>query len=74
MRKRTKPPKADCIAHSQGTVWLFRPLTKAAQDFIAGCVQTESWQWFGNALCVEWRCAGPLPEGMAGAGLKVERQ
>lgn len=61
----------DVEIDNQGTIVLFRPITKAGEAWIKENVQTEPWQWFGDGLCVEHRYAHDLADGMQRDGLKV---
>ena len=53
------------------TVYLFRPLTKAAKNWLKENVSQEERTEFGGAIAVEHRFAPPLVQGMKEAGLKV---
>jgi len=57
---------------NQATVFLFRPLTPRAFEWIDRHVQPESWQWFGEAVAVEHRFVEDLKQGMQSAGLELE--
>lgn len=59
----------DVLVRDGGTVFTFCPLTPRAKQWIAENVQSESWQWFGNALVVEHRYVLALVEGMMDEGL-----
>lgn len=59
----------DVIVSNEGTVVLFRPMTKRARAWVDGNVQAEPWQWFGDALVVEHRYAADLAQGMRDDGL-----
>jgi len=58
----------DVLVRNEGTVFVFCPLTERARAWIDENVQTEPWQWFGNALVVEHRYAWGLATGMKEAG------
>jgi len=47
---------ADITVTDHGSIWLFRPLTEAAQEVFAEYI-AEDAQWFGGALAVEARYA-----------------
>lgn len=66
-----KPKPFDVEVDPQGSIVLFQPLTAAAHAWLGEHVQTESWQWFGSALAVEWRYAQDLVDGMRRDGLKA---
>ncbi len=62
---------ADVYVSCEGSIFLFTPLTPAAEQWIAENVQPDA-QWFGNALVVEWRYAAELAAAMRKAGLILE--
>lgn len=70
MATTTKAP--DVLVRSEGTVFVFCALTPAAKLWVDENVQSEPWQWFGNALVVEQRFAWGLGQGMKDAGLVLE--
>ncbi len=61
----------DVIVCNEGTLFLFRPLTDRAKDWITANVQSDAL-WFGDALVVEHRYATSLAEGMCGDGLVLQ--
>jgi hypothetical protein len=61
----------DVLVRNEGTVFVFCPLTDRAKDWLEENVESESWQWFGNALVVEHRHAWGLGQGMIDAGLVI---
>jgi len=61
----------DVQVNDCGSVVQLRPMTTAAKEWIEEYVQTESWQWMGDTLCVDSRFAGDLIDGMCGSGLSV---
>ena len=60
---------ADFVIHNEGTILLFRPLTKAAREWLEENVQEDA-QWFGDALVVEHCYAGAFAVGLVNAGLR----
>lgn len=58
----------DIEINNEGTIFLFRPLTQVAKDWIEENVQEDA-QWFGGVLVVEHRYASDLAIGMLNAGL-----
>jgi hypothetical protein len=66
MRKQ----KADVTVENHGTIFLFRPWTDAAREWIEEHVDGEAL-WFGGALAVEHRYAYDLAHGMLNDGLTV---
>ena len=61
----------DVLVRNGGSVYLFCPLTPAAKVWFEENVQSDGWQWFGNALCVEHSYVLGLIEGIQDAGLVV---
>jgi hypothetical protein len=61
----------DARFENHGSVWLIRPLTDLAREWLADHVRAESWQWFGGALSLEPRAVEPLADAMANDGLEV---
>jgi hypothetical protein len=60
----------DVTVEDHGTIWLFRPLTQAAKEWIDDNV-TGGEDWFAGALAVEARFVQALIEGMQLDGLEV---
>jgi len=69
----TKAPKqqVDVEIAGGGTVYLFQPLTQAAQDWIAENVVGET-TYFAGGLAVEHRYAANVADGMRHDGLVLE--
>lgn len=65
------PNTPDVLVHSEGTLFLFCPLTSQAKEWIDEHVQPDAL-WFGSALVVEHRFAWRLAQGMKDAGLTWE--
>jgi len=63
MRIPGKHNTPDVLERNEGTVFVFCPLTDRARAWIDENVQTETWQWVGNALVVEYRYAWGLATG-----------
>jgi len=59
------------IIENHGSIFLFRPRTGYAADWLRENVASEGWQWFGGALAVEPRYAGQLVCGIEDAGFSV---
>jgi len=55
-----------------GSIVLIRPLTDAGLDWLGDNVQSEPYQWFGNALGCERRYAADIFNGALGDGLAVQ--
>lgn len=65
-------PKPDVTVRNDGSIWTFTPRTVQGEEWIDRKVLSESWQWMGDVLCVDWRFGEPLVRGMQGDGLSVE--
>lgn len=63
--------KVDVQVVNEGSIFLFRPMTKRAERWISKNVATEPWQWLGRSLAVDHRFAFDLAEGMQGDGLTL---
>lgn len=61
----------DIQVENGGTLFLFRPLTDKAKQWLDENVQAESWQWYGPALVVDHRYAVELALGAQKDGLKL---
>jgi hypothetical protein len=59
----------DIIIENHGSVVLVRPITNTGHKWIDEHVDSEGWQWFGDALAVEPRYVGGLVEGAVNDGL-----
>ena len=62
---------ADVYVSCEGSIFLFTPLTPAAEQWISEHVQADA-KWFGSALVVEWIYAAELAVAMRQAGLVLE--
>jgi hypothetical protein len=51
----------------------FTPVSEAARRWIDENVVSEPWQWLGDALCVDIRCARDLIDEIAAAGFEICR-
>ena len=54
-----------------GSVVAFHLLSQDAKNFVDENVAAEGWQFMGDALCVDFRFAENLAEGMRENGLEV---
>lgn len=54
-----------------GTIFLIRPLTAAAREWVSENLTLESWQWFGGGFAVEHRYVVDIVAGIREAGLEV---
>lgn len=64
--------KQDIQVRNEGSIVQFILLTKKAKTWVRENVQSEPWQWMGSSLCVDWRYAEDLFQGMLEAGLKLD--
>ncbi len=63
----------DFVITDQASVWLFEPLTKAAQEFVrGGHVGLEEWLWDGQVFAVDYRTAGALAEELQDEGFTLK--
>ena len=62
----------DVLVRNCGTVWQLSPLSQKASDWFDYNVESESWQWMGSSLVVDWRFVGPLLDEARAAGLNVK--
>lgn len=63
---------ADVTVSNQGSLIMLSIITPEAKAWVEENVQTETWQWLGNNLCVEPRYADNVIDGMQADGLSVE--
>jgi len=61
----------DVRVENHGSVFVFRPDTDGAKQWIRDNVAAEGWQWIGNGLAVDHGCAFAIAERMMADGLKV---
>jgi hypothetical protein len=71
MESTTEKNTVDIFVENYGSIFLFRPMTQAAREWIEQNVVGER-QWFGEALAVESRYARDLAQGMANDGLRLK--
>lgn len=64
------PERLDAFVENHGSIFLVRPLSNSACEWITAHVSEDS-QYFGNALVVEWRYIDDLVAGMRGDGLVI---
>jgi hypothetical protein len=70
--KQPLPPPLDARFENNGTIWLFRPVTQSARDWLAEhCPADGDHQYFGDALAVEHRYVVDLYELARRDGLNV---
>ena len=63
---------ADYHVENHGTLFLFRPSSDAASDFLLGEDMDAETQWFGGALVVEPRYARDLAQSLLNDGWSVD--
>lgn len=61
---------ADVQIENHGSVYLFRPLTAEAEEWLSEHVSPDATYW-GESLVVEHRYAHDLADGMSSDGLEV---
>jgi hypothetical protein len=62
----------DFIVTDQSSVWLFEPLTEAAQRFVRQQVALDEWLWLGQRFAVDYLAAPALAEDLENEGFMVE--
>lgn len=65
-------PQPDFTIRHDGSIFMFTPLTGICRQWIEDNVQSEGWQWFGNALCVDQHLARGLKNTLEDAGFAGE--
>lgn len=60
----------DCTVEQCGGLFIFRPVSAAAWEWIADNVPEDA-TWYAGGLVVEQRYARELADGMIGDGLKL---
>jgi len=61
----------DFVLSDQGSVWLLRPQTEDAQDWIDEHIASDAQQ-FGRAIVIEPRYVDDIVDGIAVSGLTIE--
>lgn len=56
-----------------GTLSVIRPLNPQARDWLVRNTDAEGWQWMGNALAIDPRCAMDVVEGFVADGFDWRR-
>ncbi len=67
-----KAKQTDVAVDACSSIAMVTPLTQRGRTWVAKHVHSESWQWQGLSLAVDYRYAGDLVAGMRRAGLRVE--
>jgi hypothetical protein len=63
--------RPDVLIRSEGSVFVFTPITAKAKQWFDANVSAEDWQWLGASLIVEHRYAPGLIAELLEAGLSV---
>ena len=63
---------ADFTIEGGGTVYLIRPLSDEARDWLEEHVEIPDYMRLGGAVACEHSYVGPIVEGMLGEGLVLE--
>lgn len=72
MPKSKKLPKSDFLFEDHGSIIMLWPLSREASDWVEENVQSEPWQWLGEALCVDHRMARGLIDAVITEGFSVK--
>jgi hypothetical protein len=63
----------DFLIADHGSIFTIAPVSEAARQWLDENVASEPWQWLGDALCVDHRCARDLIDQIADDGFDVSR-
>jgi hypothetical protein len=69
--KRRDAMRVDFELSGGGTVYLLRPVSRAAHNWVENHLPDDA-TWFGGAVVVEHRYIGPIIGGAIGDGLLVQ--
>ena len=61
-----------CIA-DHGSVFLIRPVSEAARQWLDENIVAEPWQWFAGSLAVDHRFARDIVAQITDAGFETSR-
>jgi hypothetical protein len=61
----------DVRLYRDGSMLGLLPLTRAGRDWIDDCLDSEVWQWLGNALWIDVRFGPAIVDAMQRDGLAV---
>lgn len=61
----------DFIVTDQASVWLFEPLSEAAQRFVREKLSFDEWLWLDRRFAVDYLAAGALTEDLQDEGFQV---
>jgi hypothetical protein len=68
--KEVKTPKSDLLVANHGSIFLLRPVTTAAREWVGEHIPEDAI-WFGGAVAVEHRYIVPIVQGAIADGLVV---
>jgi hypothetical protein len=54
-----------------GSIISIKPVSEAARTWVDENVASEPWQWLGDALCLDARCARDLLSAIAAEGFEI---
>ncbi len=63
----------DFTIADHGSVFLIRPVSEAARQWLDENAVAEPWQWLGGALAVDHRFARNIIAELTDAGFKISR-
>lgn len=74
MKTTGKAAEFEASTDGHGSIWLLRPLTDGAREWVAESIPADA-QWFGGAVAVEHRYIGDILQGLKldGFGVRVVR-
>jgi hypothetical protein len=64
-------PKTDVRITDHGSIVALRPRSEEAWAWFDANVQSESWQWMGESLCIEPRYAQEIVYALRDEGFEV---
>jgi hypothetical protein len=62
---------SDFLIADHGSIVGIVPVSMAAHEWLDVNAISEPWQWLGDALSIEHRCAGDLIEAIEDAGFDI---
>ena len=64
---------SDFLIADHGSVFLIRPVSEAARQWLDANVVAEPWQWFAGSLAVDHRFARDIVAEITDAGFETSR-
>lgn len=61
----------DITVYVDGNFAMLKALTEQGVSWIDDNLESESWQWLGNRLCVDHRYINAIIEGVINDGLSI---